>query len=260
MPVAQPPTGDDAVDPLVGRAGSVLLYDDLSCEAEGHYCEQSLTVGPADDRAELLVRFHDDEPRIGLDEGHNDRQPAKRGLVAVGDGMEARTIASEETDFDEPIVMSAVLDPTNLRAIGTAISRFCDVWADDGYHVTVCFDSLTDVLAVVEPAIAFQFFHALVGRLDAVGATAHFHVDPRAHDEHLLRTFEEIMGEVFVEFEADEEALEVLQNSNRASDREIAARFGDEESLQTDGGRAIDAPDGPSEASDADIAAAIGES
>jgi hypothetical protein len=174
--------------------------------------------------------------------------------------MEARTIASEETDFDEPIVMDAVLDPSNLRAIGTSISRVCDVWADEGYQVTVCFDSLTDVLAVVEPAIAFRFFHALIGRLDAVGATAHFHVDPRAHDEHLLRTFEEIMGQVFVEFEADEAALEVRQRSNRATDREIAARFGDEHSLETDGGRAIDAPGGPSEASDTDIAEAIGES
>lgn len=257
MPGEQPSVPGESANPLVGAGDVALLYDDLPDDAAGHYCEQSLTVGPAEERAELLVRFADgDRTRVGMDDRHNNRQPAKRGVLVVGDVMEARTLATEEPDFQDPVVMDAVLDPSNLQAIGTSISRFCEVWSDDGYHVSVCFDSLSDVLDAVDPEDAFQFVHVLAKRFAAVGATAHFHADPDAHDEELLKPFEDPLDEVFVEFEADEDALDVSTGSNRASDAEVAESLGGE---STGDGSGTNATGGNAEATDDDIADALGD-
>lgn len=249
---------ENPTDPLVDTGDVALLYDDLPEDADGHYCEQSLTVGPADDRAELLVRFADDDrSRVGMDDRHNNRQPAKRGVLVVGDTMEARTLVAEEPDFDDPVVMDAVLDPSDLQGIGTSISRFCEIWSNEGYHVSVCFDSLSDVLNAVDPEDAFRFVHVLSRRFEAVDATAHFHADPDAHDEGLLGPFEDPLDEVFVEFEADEAALEVSFDSRRASDAEVAESLGDDSTPDDDSGSTT--ADGNSEASDDDIADALGD-
>lgn len=252
---------EDLSDPLVGAGDVLLLYDDLPETADGHYCEQALTVGKARERAELQVRFTDEDALgIGLGDGHNNRQPAKRGLIVVGDGMEARTIATEETDFEEPVVTDAILDPADLQAIGTSISRFCQHWDDAGFTIAVCFDSLTAVLEAVEPETAFHFVHVLGKRLAAVGATAHFHVDPDAHDEAVLGPFEDALDEVFVEFQADESTLAVGSESGRASDADLADTFGDNDGTSKSGnGDPTSTGANESEASDDDIADALGD-
>lgn len=248
-------------DLLVGAGEVLLLYDDLPGTAEGHYCEQALTVGQAADRAELQVRFTDDDTLgIGMGNGHNNRQPAKRGLIVIGDGMEARTIANEEPDFEEPVVTDAILDPADLQTIGTSISRFCQHWDDAGFTIAVCFDSLTAILEAVEPESAFQFVHVLGKRLAAIGATAHFHVDPDAHDEAVLAPFEDALDEVFVEFQADESTQAVSSGSGRASDADLADTFGDTGGTSNDGkGDPTSAGGNESEASDDDIADALGD-
>jgi hypothetical protein len=252
----EPPSSGDGTDPLVGTGDVALLYDDLPADADGHYCERALTVGGADERAELLVRFTDEDAlRMGMDHGQNNRQPAKRGLVVVGDGLEARTLAREETDFDDPVVTDAILDPADLQGLGTTISRFCEVWADRGFHITVCFDSLSAVLEAVDPEQAFQFVHVLGKRLEAVGATAHFHVDPDAHEDGVLGPFEAALDEVFVEFEADERALDVSTGSGRASDADVADSLGDDPEGDNQEATTGDA----AEASDDDIADALAD-
>jgi len=247
-------------DPLVGVGDVVLLYDDLPDDAEGHYCERALTVGPADERAELLVRFTDAAaPRIGMGDRHNGRQPARRGVVLVGDGMEARTLARDGPDFEDPLVMDAVLDPANLQALWGSIGRFCSVWADEGRRITVCFDSLSDVLGAVDPEAAFRFVRVLAGRFEGTGATAHFHVDPDGHDEGVLEAFGDALDGVLVEFEADDRAVDVAMDSGRASDAEIPDSLGEgPDGGGSDGGTAKSATGG-SEASDEDIADALGD-
>jgi len=240
----------DGVDDHLVEPGSVLLRDDTTDDALGHYCEQSLMAGTASDRAELLVTFPDQGDPIGFDGQHNSRQPAKRGVVAVSDSVEARRIAAEDPDFSEPVITDAVVDRADLRSLGVKISRYCQVLAEGGYDITVCVDGLTDLLAVNDPEDVFQFTHALTQRLDAVDAVAHFHVDPTAHDEKLLRTFEKVFEGVFVEIEPDESTLDTADRT-RATDSEVARSAGGGEtdsSVRDDSG---------SEATDDDIAEAL---
>jgi hypothetical protein len=244
---------------LLVDAGVVLLLDDTADDAEGHYCEESLTAGEAGERAELVVSFPDDATRIGADPRQNNRQPAKRGLIAVSDAIEARRIAAEDPDFSDPVVTDAVVDRADLTGLGTKISRFCEVWGNEGYDITLCFDSLTDLLAANEPEQVFQFAHVLSKRLSAVDAVAHFHLDPGAHSARVVGTFEDLFAEQFVEIVPDEAALDLPDTSGTASDTEVA-----ESAAALDGGddgAAGQQSTGRStgEASDEDIADALGD-
>lgn len=242
-------------DPLV-ESGATLLLDDLPDDAEGHYCDESLSSGVAADRAELRVTFPDDvTERIGF--GDNGRQPAKRGIVVVGDVMEARRLATEEPDFSDPVAMDAVPDRSDLQSLGTTISRFAEVWAEGGYDITVCFDSLSDTLAACEPDAVFQFCHVLSKRLDAVGAVSHFHVDPDRHDDQLLATLQEVFEGVVTEFEADAAALDVRQTSRRSTDGDVARAAGTVEDDEESGDRSRS--ESSEEATDDDIADALPE-
>lgn len=211
-------------DPLI-ESGTNLLLDDLPDGAEGHYCDESLATGTAAGRAELRVTFPTDgTERVSF--GDNGRQPAKRGIIVVGDGVEARRLAGEEPEFADPVAMDAVTDRSDLQSLGTTISRFAEVWANADYEITLCVDSLSDLLAANEPDAVFHFCHVLSKRLDAVGAVSHFHVDPDRHDEQLLSTLQEVFDGVVTEFEADDDAKEVRQSSRRSTDGDVARATG----------------------------------
>jgi hypothetical protein len=238
-------------DDLLVEPGAVLLLDDTPGDALGHYCEQSLTAGGAADRAELLVTFPGPDDRIGLDERHNSRQPAKRGVIAVSDSVEARRIAAEDPDFSEPVVTDAVLDRGDLRGLGLKISRYCEALAKAGFDITVCVDGLSELLSANEPEHVFKFAHALAERLEALDAVAHFHLDPEPHDQRVVGTFEEMFAGVFVEFEPDESTVDTADRT--ATDADVARSTG---GSAAESGR--ETPD--SEATDDDIAEALEDS
>lgn len=248
------PTGSGE---LLVEGGAVLLRDDLDTDARGHYCDQALSVGPAENRAELLVTFPGPGERVGTSGDTNGRQPKKRGVIAVGDTMAVRAIAGDDIEFDDRLVLAGIPDPTDLQAIGTTISKICQVLSKN-YHLTLCFNSLTDLLATNDPETVFQFTHILTKLCEKVDMIAHFHVDPDAHEERIVRAFANLFDQEFSEFEADEEALDVTPKRSRASQGDIRETFEDETettaAADTDGGQ-----DSVTEATDEDIANAFGE-
>lgn len=247
------------MDGLVVESGVVLLLDDTPPDARGHYCEQSLAAGPASERAELRVTVPEPGEGIGI-HGGSGRQPAKRGVVAVSDSVEARRIAAEDTDFSEPVITDAVVDRTDLRDLAVTVSRYCEVLSEGGYDITVCVDGLTDLLAANDSEYVFQFAHVLSQRLDAVDAVAHFHLDPTAHEEAVVRTFEDVFDGVFVEIEPDESTLDTADRT-RATDAEVARLADDDASASTDAdAEATPRTNAGAEATDDDIAEALEDS
>ncbi|WP_435334581.1 DUF7504 family protein [Haloarchaeobius sp. TZWWS8] len=205
-----------------GRARShrcTLLLDETTDDEAGEHCDRLMTVCEAARRAELVVTFAKDvTDSLDLGALSSGRQPAKRGVITVGETM--RTVTTGDPDFSEPIVETAITDPSDLQGLGRRISQFCQVWRGAGYELSVCFDSLTALLEANDPEIVFQFCHVLAGRLRSAGATAHFHLDPNAHGQRLQLTFEQIFDQTLHE-EIDIEQL-VPTRRSRASDRDVA--------------------------------------
>lgn len=194
--------------------------------------------------AELLVSYAAAGTGAHVSEA-TDRRPARKGIVSVGD--EARSATAEGgPDFSGPVAVDAIADPGDLRSVGISVSRFCERWADT--EVVVCFDSLGDLLDHASDDAVFRFVTLLTKRLSAADATAHFHLDPDAHDDSVVSTFASIFDRIVRPEEAADFAVEDGDADGdvvEASDEEIR-RLADE--FEDDGfavveGRAGDAED-----------------
>ncbi|MFP9192374.1 DUF7504 family protein [Natronosalvus vescus] len=163
------------------------------------------------DAAELRVTFADTEPTRGPIASDG---PAKLGIVSVGDVLRATETAAGP-DYTAPFVVDAIDDPTDLSTLGVKISEFCEHWGDD-YQITVCFHSLDMLLRHATPKTVFQFVYVLTNRLSSVGALAHFHLDPTAHDDRIVSTFGSIFDDVVVD-----ESVQV--DLPEATDEEVAS-------------------------------------
>ncbi|WP_435348172.1 DUF7504 family protein [Haloarchaeobius sp. HRN-SO-5] len=200
---------------------TVLLLDETTESETGEHCDALMRGFDSPRRAELVVSFPDDvTDRLDFSAASGGRQPAKRGFVTVGETMQAA--GASDPDFGDHLVERAVPDPTDLQDLGQTVSRFCRAWSDAGYDVVVCFDSLTDLLVANDPELVVRFCHALSGRLDSVGAVAHFHLDPNEHAQDLQLTFEDLFDETLVE-EVDVDRL-VPTRRRRASAADVARK------------------------------------
>jgi len=223
---------------------AVMLVDETLDDEDGEHCDDLMNVAAADDRAELFVTFPADATdRIGFGAVGMGRQPAKRGIVVVGETVGAH----DDPDYADPLAEATVSSASNLRELGQTISRFCQAWHDQGHEVGVCFDGLGDLLDANDPEHVFQFLHVLANRLESVGATTHVHVDPDRVPERTRLTFERLFDETVHE-EVELDGL-IPTGSERASDDDVANAVGG------DGGSPRDRSTG--EASDDDIADAL---
>ncbi|WP_408959830.1 hypothetical protein [Natrinema sp. 74] len=190
--------------------------------------------------ARLSVTFADEEP----DYPDEDAVDGKHGQLTVGNVL---TADESVPDFDRSVVTDSVTDPTDLSAIGVAISRFCKHWSEADEDITVCFDSLDGLLRHTSPKEVFQFTHVLTNRLANVDAYAHFHFDPTRHEDRVVSTFGTIFDAVVAD-DADESLPE-------ATDEEVAtllAEWEDEPTIDLE-------PDASTEATDEDIARILGK-
>ena len=185
-----------------------------------------------DETAHLVVTFADTEPTCSTA-----AVDGQFGRLTVGN-----VLSDESTpDFTQPVVTDSIPDPTDLTAIGIAVSRFCEHWGGPDENLTVCFDSLDALLGHTPPPDVFQFTHVLTNRLESVDADAHFHFDPTHHDDRVISTFEAIFDAV-VTADYDESLPE-------ATDEDIATMLSEwQETSSTD----ID-PTAISEATDEEI-------
>jgi hypothetical protein len=94
------------------------------------------------------------------------------GVITVGDGS--------ATLDDDDVWTERVSTASDLTGLGIKIDEVLGTW--DG-PVHVCFDSLTSMLQYVDYQMAYEFVHAVSGKINAAGARVHFHIDPNAHDD-----------------------------------------------------------------------------
>ncbi len=167
------------------------------------------------------------------------------GFLVIGD-----VLSESENGFEtvSPIMTESIADPTDLAAIGVAVSRFCKHW-DEEAALTVCFDSLDNLLRHTAPKTVFQFTHVLLNRLAGVDAYAHFHFDPTHHDDRVASTF----GTIFDAVVTDDTTRNSLP---QATDDEVAALLSewDEDSIDDEL-----ASSSVTEATDEEIANLLGE-
>lgn len=123
--------------------------------------------------------------------------PPRTGVIVVGDQTRATATADSSipTQSGGPVIRT-VADPTDLTGLSIELSRFFDNWATGEGRFTICFDSLTPLLVYVSVDRAYRFLHTLTTRVEALGATAHYHLDPAAHDTQTVSRLTSLFDEI----------------------------------------------------------------
>ncbi|MFD1565489.1 hypothetical protein ACFR99_18290 [Haloarchaeobius amylolyticus] len=189
--------------------------------------------------AHLSVTFADEEPSCPTEEEISGRF----GQLTIGN-----VLADDSApDFTQSVVTETVPDPTDLTAIGIAVSRFCKHWGDTDEGLTVCFDSLDALLRHTPPADVFQFTHVLANRFASVDAHAHVHFDPTHHEDRVVSAFS-VLFDAVVAADCDEPLPE-------ATDEDVASMLAE----WTDTALIDSEQDAISEATDEEIERLLGD-
>jgi len=107
-----------------------------------------------------------------------------RHYRADGGAGELSVIAVGEAGASAPsgVSVERVSAREDLTGLGILLSRKLTSHDD----VVVCFDSLTALLRHVDHETAYEFLNAVTAHLYEADASAHFHLDPSAHDDEVV--------------------------------------------------------------------------
>lgn len=185
----------DEVDPPPDSpepTGNVLLLAPSHSGDERDLCAD-LMAGSPPERTNVLFVTVTQSPRDRLDVWRErfDESPASCGIVSVESGG---------SDGGSPTGRrpntKTVSRPGDLTGVNIAMTEFLSAWSDDDNRTVVCFHSLTPLLQYADPERVFKFVNELTSVLARVGATAHFHMDPGAHDAQVCQTIKSLFDTV----------------------------------------------------------------
>jgi hypothetical protein len=165
--------------------GTVLLLAPGIGGAEQAACTDIVTAhGLAETRVVHVLYAESPADRYLRFEDRVDGHPEATAVVPVGAGgiSGARGPDPPREDYD----VTPMSDPGDLTGLAMVMNEWLCRWADEPSSLTVCFDSLSILLQYADVDRIYRFVHTLTGHLSEYGASAHFHMDPKAHDEAVV--------------------------------------------------------------------------
>ena len=195
-----------SVDGLPEGASNVLLLAPSMAAESDEACRRLLCEGGAHVDALSVALTGTPDDRLAVCRAGGGDGPAKMGFVSVGETTRSAAAAAGgpvELPGGE-VVVETVSSPADLTGLGIKISGFLSRWEGDGNRIHVCVHSLTTLLQYVDVQDVFRFLHVVTGRLDAVSAVAHYHMDPTAHTDQEVNTLKSLFDAV-IELDDDGE-------------------------------------------------------
>jgi hypothetical protein len=172
----------DGAEPDLANAANVLVLSErLDSDARAAYLEELV----APDLQSLLVVSFVEDPARWLDDWAAVREPPGTAVLVE---------ETEPEDVDRDGVEYVVGEPADLTGLGITVSEQLTNWEQE--ESLLMFESLTTLLDHVELKRLFRFLHVLVNRVRATGSTAHYHLDPTAHDDRTIATLTSLFDAV----------------------------------------------------------------
>ncbi len=169
-------------------------------KTDSDVCRHLLKTDDDEERNLLSVQFTGSVTADGLTpmNARPAGRPDRMGIISVGDQLRSATQdATPDAKPTGPLSMETIADPRDLTRLGNTVSNYLSAWENNENRTVVCFDSLSSLLHHTDRERVFRFLHVFTGRLQARQASAHFHLDPTAHDrqtvESLVHLFDTVI-------------------------------------------------------------------
>lgn len=181
-----------------GRDRNVLLKSPASRPVEFDCCIEMLTpVDPADLNVWSLGIALPPDVRLRAWKARQDASPADFRIVSAqalpaDDAIEC----ARELGYDPTPRFRSLENPKNLTRLGVELMEALQAWEGSDRETVACFHSITALLQHVSTEQAYQFLHPFTAKVREFGATAHYHLDPRAHDERDVARLETLFDGV----------------------------------------------------------------
>lgn len=181
-----------------GRHRNLLLEAPPSEALEFDQCVDLLTpVDPPETNVWSLGITLPPDERLRLWEARRDAYPADFRIVSGQPMPQARTVErARELGYDPTPRFASLEDPKNLTRLGIELVESLSEWEDDDRETALCFHSLTALLQHVSVERAYQFLLPFTAKVREFGATAHYHLNPRAHDDQDIERLETLFDAV----------------------------------------------------------------
>lgn len=185
--------------PHADSGDSILLLGPIGGEVDINACQACLGGGESNVGGILFVTFTErpNEKIQSFRERYGELP--QRVTVVTSAGTESDSVV-ESDSMATTISTKNVADPGDLTKLGLTINRaYNDLTVGLDGAPYVCFNSITVLLQYTTTKRAFRFLQLLNKRLDA---NAHYHMDPSAHEQQTVITFEQLFDTV-VEYDED---------------------------------------------------------
>jgi hypothetical protein len=134
---------------------------------------------------------------------HAGGRPANLRFISVGETVRSVATSAPMQETPTDAVIDTLSNPGDLTGLGIKISEVLQQWHGNGNRTVACFHSLTALLQYSDVQTVYKFLHVLTGRFTTADVTAHFHLDPDAHDSQTINTLKTLFDAV-AEFDGDE--------------------------------------------------------
>ncbi|WP_251343229.1 DUF7504 family protein [Haloplanus halophilus] len=186
-----PPTH---VDDALGDASSILLLASSDSDFDDDACIDLLTAGdPAETNVISATVTDPPAERFALWQREVGEQlPARATIVDAGCGRQREVAVGDGViEGGESVGLTVDMLPENAEPIdlGMTLARYLGAWESTPDSTMLCLHSLTALLEGFDRDVVISLVSALNDLCDTVGATAHHHMDPGAHDDETVATF-----------------------------------------------------------------------
>jgi len=122
--------------------------------------------------------------------------PMSISMIYARDRSDRGINPRDEVPDGVPIEIETVTAPSDLTSIGVSLTNVLDDASTAGAHSRICVDSLTTLLQYVELTSVVQFINVANSLVEEVDSHIHYHLDPRAHEDTVVATLEQVVDDV----------------------------------------------------------------
>jgi hypothetical protein len=147
--------------------------------------------------------------------------PRKVGVIRVGRPLDSRVDLDRSKHEGISLPLTSVERPSDLGELYTAITLYATEWLHTDQKTVVWLESLTPLLENVGIQRTLDFVDRLGDRLETLGATAYFGLDPAVHEKYTADVFRSSF-DLVVEADGSEEPLRAIPEEALAAPRRRA--------------------------------------